>query len=453
MVHSGTAHAQGGRVVRMAVRRENRYFDVFPKIVRAGDEASITIRPRVADPQWFDPADSRVTLIPMDGLASGEPGARGPVLAQQTTEAGALRVRAAFQREQEFVLLVEHPGAGRGPLEFHLYALEPDLFARRPVKGDLHIHSIRSDGEEPPAYVAAAGRRAGLDFIAVTDHAQYAPSLEAQRAFAGVPIDLAIFPGEEVHPPANPVHIVNFGGRAGLTEQFGGEPYRAEVEALAARLSALPADGYAHAYASCVWCFDRIRALGGLGVFCHPYWVSQRRYDVPVALSDALFKGQPFDALELLGGYRLSEVESNALQIARYGDERARGRRIPIVGVSDAHGCEKGELLGWYYTIVFSPSTALGELIASIKALYSVAVEALPGQAARAYGPLRLVKYAQFLLREVFPQHDELCAEEGRHMLAYLAGDAQAVDRLAGLLGSTQRLFAPLWASDPGAAG
>jgi len=218
-------------------------------------------------------------------------------------------------------------------------------------------------------------------------------------------------------------------------------------------LSALNAECSAHAYASCVWCFERIRALGGLGVFCHPYWVSQRRYDVPVALSDALFEGQPFDALELLGGYGLSEVESNVLQIARYGDERARGRRIPIVGVSDAHGCEKGELLGWYYTIVFSPSNALGDLIASIKALYSVAVEALPGGAARAYGPLRLVKYAQFLLREVFPQHDELCAEEGRHMLAYLAGDARAADRLAGLLGSTQRLFAPLWASDPGGAG
>jgi hypothetical protein len=72
-------------------------------------------------------------------------------------------------------------------------------------------------------------------------------------------------------------------------------------------------------------------------------------------------------------------------------------------------------------------------------------VEALSGETARAHGPFRLVKYAQFLLREVFPEHDALCAQEGRLMLAHLAGDATAAEQLGKRRGSVARLYARLW--------
>jgi hypothetical protein len=160
-----------------------------------------------------------------------------------------------------------------------------------------------------------------------------------------------------------------------------------------------------------------------------------------------LLDSQPWDALEVIGGYFRHEVESNILQVARYHEERARGRRVPIVGVSDAHGCERGELFGWYCTIVFARSSALADLIESIGELWSVAVEALPGETARAHGPFRLVKYAQFLMREVFPQHDALCFEEGRLLLAHLAGDRSAADALAACKGQTAALYDRLWAN------
>jgi len=293
--------------------------------------------------------------------------------------------------------------------------------------------------------VAGASRRIGLDFMAVTDHRLYAPSLEAIRAFEDMPVDLRIYPGEEVHPPDCPVHIINFGGRFSLNERFAGESYRAEVQAIQ---DGLPDPGPGvdrYQYAACLWCFEKIREAGGLGLFCHPYWFWRHRYDVPEALTTRLLDSQPWDALEVIGGYFRHEVESNILQVARYHEERARGRRVPIVGVSDAHGCERGELFGWYYTIVFAPSTELPELIQSIKALYSVAVEALPGETARAHGPFRLVKYAHFLLREVFPEHDAFCAQEGRLMLAHLAGDVTAVDQLRPCSGAIARLYARLW--------
>jgi hypothetical protein len=71
-----------------------------------------------------------------------------------------------------------------------------------------------------------------------------------------------------------------------------------------------------------------------------------------------------------------------------------------------------------------------------------VAVEALPGADARAHGPFRLVRYAQFLLREIFPLHDALCDEEGSQMLAHLAGDPQAAARLAQLQGRAAAFYA-----------
>jgi len=77
--------------------------------------------------------------------------------------------------------------------------------------------------------------------------------------------------------------------------------------------------------------------------------------------------------------------------------------------------------------------------------LYSVAVEALPNETPRAFGPFRLVKYALFLMREVFPQHDELCREEGRLMRRHLAGDAHAAGALAALKERTARLMERFW--------
>ena len=60
-------------------------------------------------------------------------------------------------------------------------------------------------------------------------------------------------------------------------------------------------------------------------------------------------------------------------------------------------------------------------------------------------GSFRLVKYAHFLLREVFPAHDQLCLEEGRLMLEYLKGREGAKERLAGLSGRTSNYLEQMW--------
>ena len=429
-----------------------------PLVVPADGAAEIALPLPAGADATFDPAAvAEVLHYPCEELGTTAP---GPLRPEWRLADGTLHLRSQFPAEQEHALVLRGPKDGKTQdlAEYRVYSLAPDLFARRTWKGDLHLHSDRSDGKEPPAVCAALCRRIGLDFMAVTDHRKYGPSLEAIAAFAGLPVDLAICPGEEVHPPQNPVHIINFGGSASVNARFDDRvAYEAAVDAAQRRLGPLPPAVDARHYASTVWCFEQIRAAGGLAIFCHPYWYTGHRYTPAGALTDAILARRPFDAYEVIGGYFMYQRESNALQVARYHDERARGGELPIVGVSDSHGCLRNELFGWYYTLVFAASPALPDLIAAIKAGYSVAVESLPGDYPRAYGPFRLVKYAHFLLRQFYPAHDALCVPEGEAMLAYATATAPpataasapaaaaAREALAPLRGRTAALLARAW--------
>jgi hypothetical protein len=471
-----------------APTRENLFYDVTPKVVPADRKTVVEIRPRYGHVRFDDSAEYSVRYVPTEEIALRSGWSAKDDRRAVKPEGGVLRIEQYFEGEQEHVLLLERRVVDRSPAgllellgkggdnrtavaDFRVYSVAPDLFARRPFKGDLHMHSYHSDGKESPAYVAGACRRIGMDFMAVTDHRKYAPSLEAQKAYEGVELDLRIFPGEEVHPPEDPVHIINFGGRFSINELFADkDAFRRTIDEAAARLPELPPGVDRYEYASTVWCFDKIREAGGLGIFCHPFWFTESRYSPAGALTAHLFKTQPFDAYEVIGGYQDFEFDSNTLQAAWYHDQRALGRHIPIVGVSDAHGCENRErgLFGWYYTIVFARSTDLADLVESIKDLWSVAIEAVPGDRPRPVGPMRLVKYALFLLREILPQHDELCVEEGRLMLAHAAqmgalapgaeggacpvaqgaaAETAAAMELRRLKGRTRRLMDRYWAA------
>lgn len=414
-------------------------YSITPKVVRCGEMINLHIQPRQREASFDPDAEYRVVMYPTEELNAAVWDWKGDILPMRVQN-NILTQKMVFSKEQRYLLAVEKVKAGQVERvgEFALYAVEEDLHRRFPYKGDLHMHSNRSDGLEVPAYVAAMCRKIGMDFMAITDHRQYAPSLEAQRAFQEVPIDLKIYPGEEVHPPDNPIHIVNFGGRFSINQLFESDGYRQEVQALQDELGAPPAGADPYWVASAVWCFNKIRQAGGLGIFCHPYWFANHMVRIPESLTSALLESQPYDALELIGGYPRPEAWSNNWQVVRYYQEIATGKHIPIVGVSDAHGCHR-DLFGWYYTIVFSPSPSLEDLIQSIKDGWSVAVEAIDGEVKRAYGPFRLVKYAHFLLAEVFPEHDALCREEGVWMLAYLNGDAGAVEKLRQAHGRTTR--------------
>ena len=283
--------------------------------------------------------------------------------------------------------------------------------------------------------LAANYRKAGFDFLAITDHRLYEPSLEAIDAYRGLPVDLKLFPGEEVHSPDNHVHIINFGGSFSVNDIWRNEPerYYAEVAEIQKTLS-LPEDINAFEFAASMWVFDRIRQGGGLAVYCHPHWTPTVRH-VNQHFTDIMFEKRPFDAFELLGGHAYMHNNSQA---AMYYEYAARGIRVPFVGASDSHDTYDGvENFGEESTVVFARSNALGDIINAVKSLNDIAVEWYHGERPRFHGPFHLVKYMQFLFENYFAVHDEMCFEEGRLMLEARLGDEQAAEILELMQGRT----------------
>lgn len=439
-----TPHLESG----LQIRIDNRYYDVLPQIVPADQESTVTFVPLFDHVKFVDNAVYELTYTPMEF----EPVKGGPAGGTKTViipENGRLSITMLFEEEQEhdFILNRTLDGKTSQVGRFRIYSLKPDLYGMRPYKGDFHQHSNRSDGVESPPYVAGACRRVGLDWTALSDHHFRGGSIEARDFFADLPIDLRLYPGEECHSPGNPVHILSFGSDDGITEQWkddNREVYDREVAEIQEALTDIPEGVNKFHYAACIWVTQKIKEFNGLSMLCHPYWMTGNRYNVDERLLDHIFATKIFDAYEVISGFSwdsLNNLDVNGIQVARYLEECAKGRRMPVCGIADTHGHERSDQFGRYYTLVVAPSSDLSDIIAGIKDFRSVAIETPKGELARAYGPFRIVKFATFLLREVLPQHDELCFEEGRLMIQYASGDESAVARLAQLQGQIDRFY------------
>lgn len=447
----------GERKVLMKIELHN--YDVFPKVFLVNEEAHITIKPlgkHAAFPQTLKVAVSSMLY----GLPAFYPDITDQVIYDVTSDAdGCVRFTHTFKEESEYRLMILREGIK--PLPLCVYALEEDMKGRYPFRGDLHMHTFRSDGDQDPAVVVADYRRHGYDFTVISDHNRYYPSLEAMDAFKDVDTEMTIVTGEEVHLPDNDIHIVNFGGKYsvnGLVETspqnlesdrrsvidnppaiLTEEEYRAEINALISELD-IPEGVPAFTYAACVWIFNHIRKGDGLGIFAHPYWIQRNTaFQVPEKLLDHMMKTQPFDAFEVLGGERY--FQHNGFQTIRYYEDRARGYDYPIVGSTDSH-CSLAQnvkhMIG--STFVFAPQNERASLIQSIKEKYSIAIDTI-SEEYRLVGDLRLAKYARFLLDEFTPLHDELCYEEGRLMKAYAMGEEGAKEALNFIHGRMAKLY------------
>ena len=414
-------------------------FELFPKIIRSNSAVTITIQPvsNAFELKDTQPFMIRVTPMRRDALIGSYEAYPDQVL---YPEKGILRFTHYFKGEQEHKIELIIPDKER--IEFRVYSINETLWNLTPYKGDLHMHTNRSDGREEPAFVTAMCRKIGLDFMAITDHGQYAPSLEAKAAFKEVPLDMAIETGEEVHGKNNAVHIINYGGDFSVNDWMhqNQDLLNQAIESKMDNNVEVQDEKSRFEVACSEIIFDKIRQGKGLAIFCHPYWQIDSGYYISEAVNTYMMDHQPYDALEVIGGYRPYEEESNTIQIARYHEERSKGKSVPIVGVSDAHGCFN-ELFGWFYTIVFAKSNRKEDVIQAVKTLKSVAVEAIPDEAPRPVGPFDLVLYSLFLIREVFPLHDALCAEEGEWMLKYHEGDQSAVNELAQRQGNIDRFW------------
>ncbi|MGI6745109.1 MAG: PHP domain-containing protein [Acutalibacteraceae bacterium] len=446
----------------MELKRELTDYDIYPKVFPENTEVTIHIVPLGFHAEFKSDTEYTIHIRP---LSEGSPWSypnrdNFTQYYLKPDENGGFTFSHKFGSEQEYFIRIIGED-GKKILQLSVYALAPDLCGRYPFRGDLHMHTRRSDGKEAPAVVAANYRRYGYDFLAITDHQRYYPSLEAIEAFKGIKTDYVLVPGEEIHLPDNDVHLVSFGARYSINglietrsqikekgkdkkyrslegdcpEVLTEDEYKAEVNALIPTLN-LP-DGFPDkfSYASCIWIFNQIRQADGLGIFCHPYWISDV-YQVPESFTDYMTKNMPFDAFEVAGGE--SYYEQNGFQWSKYYEDREKGRIYPIVGSTDSHGSVHNDNKLVACTIVFARQNERKELINSIKQCYSVAVDTVGED--KIIGEFRLVKYACFLMKNYFPLHDELCFEEGRALKGYACGDKSEKNILELMYGRTEKM-------------
>ena len=433
------------------MKMELHDYDIFPKVFPVGVSADITVKPLGVHTKFS--GEYKIMVQRLDGGHIGHEFSAWNHTDYFVTpcEDGCLRFTYTADKEGELAVRIYKKDSDRRTVQLNLYALAEDMADRIPLRGDLHMHTCRSDGHGDPAVVCADYRMKGYDFIVVADHSRYYPSLEAMRAYKDVKTALNILPGEEVHLPQTDVHIVNAGGLFSINGLFDylrnyietdgdidarrfddtitppdivtDEQYNRELDAIEASLTDVPADVNKRWYAVCVWAFDKIREAGGLGIFAHPYWISDM-WQIHEPFTQYMLANKPFDAFEVLGGENY--YQQNGFQTAIYYDEYRRGNVLPIVGSTDSHNStENNRNAAICSTIVFAHKNERADILQSIKDKYSVAVDTISAEY-RLVGEHRFQKYACYLMENFYPLHDRAAYSDGEIMRKYYLGEADA---------------------------
>ncbi len=365
---------------------------------------------------------------------------------------GVLRFTWTFLREQIYTLRLARLDENGGWIQlndFRVFCAAEDLYYRTPMRGNTHCHVCTSvDGHEDPFLAAAAYRKAGFDFLAITDHHLIDGSLLAIRASWDIPCELKLFPGEEVHVPNAYIHVVNVGavfpGGIGLDKWFHNneDDCRREV-ALIARDSeeGLPAGVEPMDFAWRKWIADRIHENGGVAIIAHPFWewdAHNTRDDVFRCLAEKKI----YDAAEILHGQEPGCRDAN-MQVAFWNDMRADGIYISPLGADDAHRryyrWDYDSSFNQAYSVILSRSCDLDGFSEAVKNGYTAAVECYENAPEHVTATYRITKYVLFLLDNYYPGHDELCFEEGRLMRDAYLGDGEATNLLGTLSGRVAR--------------
>lgn len=395
-------------------------YAVFPSVVLADVQTEMTVVPCERAFLLFDGAEYDLTIISVNG---DETDYHAPTTHQHLkalAQGGILRFSYCFTGEQEYCILLGREG--KKLAKFSIYALREDLYHLMPLKGDFHSHSFRSDGKRDPAAEAGHYREQGYDFYALTDHNRFYPGGEIDEVYQNAGTGFYRVTGEEVHTPGSIVHIVHVGGKEGVANRYlhDRDGFELEIARYEKEVPNTVPEQYRGRYARAMWATDRIHAVGGLAIFPHPYWIpASHVYNVCDEFAKILLSSGMFDAYELVGG--MGQVGINR-SLALWAELRAEGINLPVVGSSDVHGMERAETFPHNFTICFAEEKENDSICTAVRNGNCVAVEATGNEydrQYRCYGSLRLVSYAQFLLKTYFHEHQRLCQGEGVTMRLY----------------------------------
>ena len=211
-----------------------------------------------------------------------------------------------------------------------VYDLVFTFMERRLLIGDIHTHTLASDGVLTVEELAIHAQRHGLDFLAITDHNQMV-SAERLGHIAGI----TLIPGVEW------THYQGHSNFLGVDQPYDA-PFFTKTEAdVRSR-------------------FESARERGALIIINHPC-------DPSCGFHFDLEK-LPFDALEIWNG---PMRESNLQAVALWQSMLEAGKRIPAVGGSDYHRDELFQILGGPCMGVYALSDSPADILEALKAGHS----------------------------------------------------------------------------------
>ena len=234
------------------------------------------------------------------------------------------------------------------------YELSFEPKTRRLLKGDLHTHTLASDGVLTAEELGRHALRNGLDFIAVTDHNTLTPTaalkLKRHQAAsaqcrthqcAAQALSLPRIEGLTFIPGVEWSHYRGHANFLGIDQPFDG-PYAAP-------------DG-----ADPLAVVHTARERGALITLNHPFEEA-----CPFTFDLAAV---PFDVLEVWNG---PMRESNLRALGLWAQLLASGQKVPICGGSDYHRDRLFQILGGPTTCVFTESASPADILTAVRAGHS----------------------------------------------------------------------------------
>ena len=264
-------------------------------------------------------------LIAPDGAQVGASGSDKTEITVSETDATPGYRPAALAPGRWHILAGAYKVAAEGARV--TYELAFTFKQPRWLKGDLHTHTLASDGVLTAEELAWRALRHGLDFLAITDHNQMVSAAELPRV-----------PGVTLIPGVEWTHYQGHANFLGADRPYDGSFAANTPEEIRQR-------------------FVSARERGALIVVNHPYedccqFVLDR---------DSI----PFDCLEVWNGpMRMSNLQALGL----WQSLLAAGHKIPVLGGSDSHRDTPFIFPGGPATCVYARSAAASDILAALKA-------------------------------------------------------------------------------------
>lgn len=196
----------------------------------------------------------------------------------------------------------------------------------RLFKGDLHVHTLASDGVLSVDELARHALRHRLDFLAITDHNQMVSADSLPR-----------LPGLTLIPGVEWTHFKGHATFLGVDKPYD-EPFFANSpDEVRAR-------------------FESVRARGALIAIAHPFdELCPFQFDMNLL---------PYDCLEIWNG---PMRESNLRAVGYWQGLLAAGKKVPICGGSDYHRSQLFLFPGGPTTCVYALSPGPADILSALK--------------------------------------------------------------------------------------